>query len=213
MIDVSSKYDRLAQKFAEVSYANLEFDMYHRLNVAITWGTPLQPGDSVLELGCGDGHLAALFVRYGLQYCGVDISGKMIDVANRRLQKAGLEGRFLLNDVAQLTVSDQYDAVIAYMRTFFAYVRDPLMVLQRLRPLVRKKIILDLNPRSMTLGDGISVMRFAGFTKVTWRPFFVPKEKKLSSWLLKTLVLSETVPFVRAAPLRWKFNCLLKGEV
>jgi ubiquinone/menaquinone biosynthesis C-methylase UbiE len=212
MIDVSSKYDLLAEKFAEVSYANLEFDMYHRLSVAITWGTPLQPGDSVLELGCGDGHLAALFVRYGLQYCGVDISGKMIDVANRRLQKAGLDGRFLLNDVAQLIVSDQYDAVIAYMRTFFAYVRDPLIVLQRLRPLVRKKVILDLNPRSMTLRDGISIMRSAGFRKVTWRPFFVPKEKKLSPWLLKALVLCETVPFVRAAPLRRKFNCLLKGE-
>jgi len=70
MSDLVTKYDRLAEKFAEREYANLRFYMQRRLTIATTWGRPLEPGDSVLELGCGDGYLAQLFVQNGLHYSG-----------------------------------------------------------------------------------------------------------------------------------------------
>lgn len=211
--DIKAKYDRLAEGFAEKSYANLQFYMYRRFVLAVTWGTPLQRGDSVLELGCGDGYLAYLFTKNGFQYLGIDISPKMVETAMKRLHAEKLDSKFLVADVSQVNLSEPYDAVIAYMRTFFSYVSNPLVVLQRLYPFVRKKIIVDLNPRKdMSLREGISILKAAGFRQVTWRPFFVPKEKRLPTWLLKVLVVCEDIPLVRSLPLRWKFHCLLKGE-
>jgi len=211
--DIADKYDRLAEGFAENSYANLEFYMHRRFILAVTWGTQLGVGDSVLELGCGDGYLACLFVRNGFWYCGMDISSKMIETATLRFQREGLKGKFEVADVSQLAPSESYDAVIAYMRTFFAYVCEPLAVLQRLRPFVRKKIIVDLNPRrDMALREGMAILKAAGFRRVTWRPFFVPQEMPLQVWFLKILVACEGILLVRSIPLRWKFHCLLKGE-
>lgn len=213
MSGLVEKYDHLAEGFAEKSYANLKFDMHRRFILAVTWGTPLQSGDSVLELGCGDGYLACLFVRNGFQYLGIDVSPKMIEVAKNRLQSERLNSRFQVADISQLNLSEPYDAIIAYMRTFFAYITDPLTVLKRFHPFVRKKIIVDLNPRrDMTIWKGMAILKAAGFRKVTWRPLFVPKEKSLPNWLLKVLVACEDIPLVRSVPLRWKFHCLLKGE-
>ena len=102
--DVASKFDSLAEGFAENSYANLDFYMKRRLFTTTTWGKALSPGDSVMELGCGDGYLARLFVEHGLHYCGVDISPKMIAVAQRRLTDRGLEAKFVVADVSRMTL-------------------------------------------------------------------------------------------------------------
>jgi hypothetical protein len=106
------------------------------------------------------------------------------------------------------------DAVISYMRAFFTYISDPLDVLKRLRPYVRKKIIIDLEPRRAISVDGaVDIVKKAGFEDVRWRPFFVPEDKRLSRGILKTLVACENVPVLRSVPLRWKFHVILKGEV
>ena len=109
--DLVTKYDQLAGGFAEHSYANLHFYMHRRFTIATTWGISIQPRDSVLELGCGDGYLAQLFVQHGLQYCGVDISSKMVTMAEQRLGESGLKARFMATDVDQMTFSEPFDAV------------------------------------------------------------------------------------------------------
>src|ERR1700746_790327 len=97
-LDLANKYDRIAAGFAERSYANLHFYMQRRFDVATSWGKTLSAGDSVLELGCGDGYLARLFAGHGLRYCGVDMSSKMIAMAEQRLLEAGLKGEFQVSD-------------------------------------------------------------------------------------------------------------------
>jgi SAM-dependent methyltransferase len=212
-LDLANKYDRIADGFAGRSWANLEFDMDRRFIISTTWGKPLLAGDSVLELGCGDGYLARLFVERGLRYRGVDISPKMAAVAQEKLRAAGLKAEFVATDVSQVLLSEPVDAVVSYMGTFFSYIGDPLAVLKRFRPYIRKKVILDLNPRqNISLQATVEILRQAGFTNVAWRPFFVPKEKKLPSGVLKTLVACENIPLLRSVPLRWKFHVLLKGE-
>jgi SAM-dependent methyltransferase len=207
------KYDLIADGFAERTYANLHSDMYRRFIIATTWGAPLPPGDSVLELGCGDGYLAQLFVRQGLRYRGVDISPKMVAMAEQRLREAGLKAEFIITDVSQTPLSEPFDVVVSFMGAFFTYVTSPLAVLRRFRPYVRKKIILDLNPRgNISLGAAIEMLRKAGFRNIAWRPFFVPSEKKLPISMLKMLVICESIPVLRSFPLSWKFLCLLKGE-
>jgi SAM-dependent methyltransferase len=207
------KYDQIAEGFAEHSYANLHFDMHRRFMIATTWGGPLQPGDSVLELGCGDGYLAQFFVQQGLRYRGVDISPRMVTMAEQRLREAGSKAEFAVTDVSQMPLSEPFDVVVSFMGAFFTYVSSPPAVLARFRPYVRKKIILDLNPRgNIPLRAAIEMLQKAGFRNIAWRPFFVPSAKKLPTSMLKMLVVCESIPFLRSFPLSWKFLCLLKGE-
>lgn len=213
-IDLASKYDRVAEGFAERSWANLEFDMERRFLIATSWGKALLPGDSVLELGCGDGYLARLFAERGFSYRGVDISPGMVAVAQQKLRALGLKGQFEVTDVHGLSLTEPVDTVVSYMGNFFFYVLEPLTVLERFRPYIRKKVILDLNPRqNVSVSAAIAILRQAGFKNVTWRPFFVPKEKQLPATVLKALVMCEDIPFLRSLPLHWKFHVLLKGEV
>jgi 2-polyprenyl-3-methyl-5-hydroxy-6-metoxy-1,4-benzoquinol methylase len=212
-LSLQEKYDRLAEGFAEQSYANLAFDMRRRLMVTIGWGIRLQADDSVIELGCGDGSLAQPLAQYGLQYRGVDLSPRMLVMAEQRLRDAGLKAEFSVTDVSQLSLISSVDAIVSFMRAFFTYVNDPLTILKRLRPHVRKKVIVDLNPRrDLPIQSAVRMLQEAGFHKVTWRPFFVPKTKKLPVTVLQALVLCERIPVLRNLPLRWKFHVLLKGE-
>jgi len=215
MIDASAKYDQLAEKFAERSYANLLFYMHRRCIITARWGVPMQSGDTVLELGCGDGYLAQLLVQHGVHYCGLDISPGMIAMAEQRIRAAGLADRatFAVTDTQTMILIEPVDIIVAYMRTFFAYVHKPGAVLQRLCPWVRKKLIIDLDPRrDLSLREALAMLRAAGFRHVTWRPFFVPQDKYLPLWFMRALCVCEGLPFVRTMPLRWKFHCLLKAE-
>jgi len=209
----SDKYDLLADGFAERTWANLKFDMQRRLALSMTWGSRLNAADSVLEFGCGDGYLAQLFVEAGLSYRGVDRSPQMIVMGKRRLMAAGLKARFEVSDVSDVCLTEPVDAIVSYMGAFFTFVQDPLALLRRVRPRIRKKIILDLNPRGrIDLTSAIEILKAAGFRKVTWRPVFVPVSVKLPDLALKVLSLSEEIPIVRSLPVRWKFNVLVKGE-
>jgi len=94
------------------------------------------------------------------------------------------------------------------------YLHDPLRLLQRVRPYIRKKILVDLNPRGrITIPNAMDMLKTAGFQNIAWRPFFVPETMKLPAAALRTLSVCESVPILRGLPLRWKFNVLLKGEV
>ena len=212
-LDVAEKYDRIAEGFAERSWANLEFDMQHRLSVSTTWGLALCAGDTVLELGCGDGYLAQLLVQHGLHYRGLDISPRMIAMARRRQAAAGNGANFMVGNAAQLSLSEPVDAVVSYMGAFFTFVENPAALLQRWRPYIGKKIILDLNPRGkIDIAGAIEMLTAAGFRNIDWRPFFVPMTVKLPRSVLHTLSLCENVPVLRSLPLRWRFDVLLKGE-
>lgn len=211
--NIVTKYDRIAEGFSERSYANLAFYMHRRFRLATSWVTLLQPGDTVLELGCGDGYLAELFVRHGFAYHGIDISPQMVRIAEQRLQRLGLPSRFTTVDINNLNLEESYDMVLSFMGAFFSYIHDPLKVLKALYPHIRKKILIDINPRGKyQIHTAMDMLRAAGFRHITWRPFFVPKEKRLPHWLLHMLACGEEIPLVRSLPLQWKFHCLLQGQ-
>lgn len=210
----AEKYNDLAEEFAERTWANLAFDMRRRLFLTTHWGTTLHVGDSILELGCGDGYLAQLLVQEGFHYRGLDISPRMVTEAERRLATAKLTASFLAIDVDQVSLTEPIDAAVSYMGAFFTFVHDPLTLLQRIRPYIRKKIIVDLNPRGpITIPNAMDMLKSAGFRAIAWRPFLVPATMTLPEVALRTLSGCENVPVLRSLPLRWKFNVLLKGEV
>ena len=137
----------------------------------------------------------------------------MVANADQRLKKHGLNGEFVTGAVDEMFLSRPFDAIVSYMGTFFTFVQDPLTLLRHVRPRIRKKIILDLNPRGrVELASAIEMLKAAGFRKVTWRPFFVPMTVKLPDLALRGLALTEEIPILRNLPMRWKFNVLVKGE-
>ena len=116
----------------------------------------------------------------------------MISMARRRIPSTDGRVRFGVGDAAQLSLDQPVDAVVSYMGAFFTFVDEPLSLLQRLRPFIRKKIILDLNPRgNVPLRRAIEIYREAGFVKIAWQPFFIPMTVKLPRPLLKTLCFCE----------------------
>jgi 2-polyprenyl-3-methyl-5-hydroxy-6-metoxy-1,4-benzoquinol methylase len=70
---------------------------------------------TVLDLGCGTGMpIMDYLLKQGLQVTGVDASYRMLEIAKRNLPSAS----FILNDMRELALGKQFDAIIAW-HSFF----------------------------------------------------------------------------------------------
>lgn len=72
----------------------------------VSWLAP-QPGERILDLGCGDGALTEQLARSGAIVVGVDASASMIEAARRR----GLDVH--IADARALPFSGEFDAVFS----------------------------------------------------------------------------------------------------
>jgi cyclopropane-fatty-acyl-phospholipid synthase len=74
----------------------------------------LQPGERLLDVGCGWGALVCHAVEhYGVEAHGVTLSQAQVDFAQRRIRKRGLEGRAKVELKDYNDVEGQYDKVAA----------------------------------------------------------------------------------------------------
>ena len=73
----------------------------------------VQPGDRVLEIGCGWGALAELATReFGAELTGVTLSSEQLDWARERLAAAGLDGDLRLQDYRDIDDAP-FDAIVS----------------------------------------------------------------------------------------------------
>ncbi len=68
-----------------------------------------QPGERVLDLGCGTGHLTAQIAERGAEVVGVDASAAMIGQARQNYPKL----KFALADARKLNFDEPFDAVFS----------------------------------------------------------------------------------------------------
>ncbi len=68
---------------------------------------------SVLEIGCGSGHLAQRFVTAGYEYVGVDSSPQMLDLARQRCPTA----RFELADMRTIGLERTFETILITARS------------------------------------------------------------------------------------------------
>jgi trans-aconitate methyltransferase len=80
-----------------------------------------QPGERILDLGCGDGALTAKLVTMGCQVVGVDSSAQQIAAA----QKLGLEARVMPGEA--LDFQSEFDAV--FSNAALHWMRNPAPVI------------------------------------------------------------------------------------
>jgi predicted O-methyltransferase YrrM len=79
----------------------------------------IKPGDTVYDLGCGDGRIViAAALRYKAKAVGVEISPKLAAQATSAIEKAGLSGRahIIQGDLLQADLTGA-DVVTIYLAT------------------------------------------------------------------------------------------------
>jgi SAM-dependent methyltransferase len=75
---------------------------------------------SVLEIGCGGGHLSSPLLQAGYRYAGLDLSADMLRIARRHHPGA----RFIRGDMRKFALGRTFDAAIITGRTFSHLVRN-----------------------------------------------------------------------------------------
>ena len=73
----------------------------------------IEPGDLVLDVGCGTGTLAVKATHKGAQVIGIDQSPAMLKLARKKSQDSGVEVDFRLAQAQSLDLDEEFDVVTA----------------------------------------------------------------------------------------------------
>jgi len=187
------KYAGSAEGWSEEQYANARAYLTHRAELIRSLGPPLQPGDTVLDLACGDGGLADVLT--GLRYVGIDASDEMVAAGFAR-------GRTVIRaDLNDYEPPEPVQATTIFRAVYYA--RDRRALFTRIRSYTERKLVFDLNPRQYRVEDVRADLQAAGFTRLDTRPFFVPQTRAIPLLIL----LERSGPLARFL-LRYRFTLL-----
>jgi SAM-dependent methyltransferase len=199
----ADQYDRAAERWSEDAYADADAYLARRAELVIELGPRLAPGDTVLDLACGDGGLGEHLLRQGVTYLGVDLSAPMVEAARRRLGDSANIERADLNTY-------EPPAPVAATTVFRAiyYARDRRAFFRRAAAFTERKLVFDLNPRQYRTEDVARDLRAAGWERLELRPFFAPQTVALPAPVAAALRAAERAgPLARLA-LRFRFTYL-----
>ena len=197
MNDVLEKFDRIAHGYSERDYDDPLRYGARRAKVILDLGPRLLPGQRVLDLGCGDGNMAAPLSAYGLSYSGVDASAGMVDAA--RARNPGL--RFEVSRSEEYLPPDRVDATIC-LRSFY-YPKDRQAFFRRVAGYTNVKFVFDFRPRVHPTAAVVADLRAAGFDEIALRPFFLPQLRRVPGPAVPIVyALERTGPFA-AIVTRW----------
>src|SRR6202521_104267 len=153
MSEVLEKFDRIAHGYSEHDYADPVRYAARRGQIIVELGPRLEPGQTVLDLGCGDGIMAAPLMAYGLAYSGVDASSGMVDAA--RARNPGLS--FEVSRSEDYAPIEPVDATIC-LRSFY-YPDDRQAFFRRVAGYTRVKFVFDFRPRVYSPASVVADLR------------------------------------------------------
>ena len=192
------KYDDKADEWSEAQYADSDAYLAHRAELIRTLGPPLEPGDTVLDLACGDGALGDFLPEQ--RYVGVDASEHMVAA-----------GRARSRELVHADLNDYVPPTSVQATTIFRaiyYARDRRALLEQIAGYTERKLVFDLNPRQYALDEVRDDLRAAGFDRLATRPFFVPQTRALGRGAAAVLrALERGGPLARLL-LRYRFTLL-----
>lgn len=190
------KYAGAAERWSEKAYADATTYLLRRAELIAGLGVPLAPGDTVLDLACGDGGIASFLPEQ--RYLGIDASDEMVGAARRR----GVEA--VLADLNDFVPVEPVAATTVFRAIYYA--RDRATFFRRVAGYTEKKLVFDLNPRQYDVGEVKADLRAAGFGHVVLRPFFVPQTRSLPPPLAALArAVERSGPLARLA-LRFRFT-------
>lgn len=181
--------------WTETAYADPHAYLAHRAELILSLGPPLDSGDTLLDLACGDGGLAEHLA--GIRYRGVDSSAEMAETGRRR----GRE--IVLADLNEYAPPEPVAATTCFRAIYYA--RDRRALFERIAGYTEKKLVFDLNPRQYRVADVREDLRAAGFDELELRPFFSPQRFSLPQFAESTLRALERTRLA-ALLLRFRFS-------
>jgi SAM-dependent methyltransferase len=171
----------------------------HRADLIRSLGPPLEHGDRLLDLACGDGGLANFLP--GIEYLGVDADPRMVEEA------ASKERTVVRADLNEFTPDEPVAATTMFRALY--YTRDRRAFFRHVAGYTSRKLVFDLNPRQYAVDDVLADLRAAGWPDASLRPFFVPQTRALPRPVGAALILAErSGPAARLA-LRHRFTYLV----
>lgn len=202
----TEKYDPQAERWTDEAYADASGYLEHRAELIVALGPPLDAGDTVLDLACGDAGLAEPLLAARLRYLGVDLSPAMVDAARRRV-----------GDRAEIAVADlnEYEppGPVACTTCFRAvyYASDRKAFFRHVAGFTEKKLVFDLNPRQYRVAAVLADLRAAGLFEVTLHPFFFPQRVAPPRPLAAAFRAAERSGPLARALLRVRFSYLVSA--
>jgi SAM-dependent methyltransferase len=192
------KYDARAERWSETAYADAATYLARRGELVLSLGPPLERGEPVLDLACGDGGFADHLPS--LRYSGVDSSPEMVRAATNR-------GRdVVLGDLNDYEPPQPVAATTCFRAIYYA--DDRAAFFGRVAGYTERKFVFDLNPRQYRVDDVRADLRVAGFDQLELRPFFSPQRFALPRPLAGFLRLLERAGPVARLVLRLRFSYL-----
>ncbi|MBI5732330.1 MAG: class I SAM-dependent methyltransferase [Candidatus Magasanikbacteria bacterium] len=74
----------------------------------------IKKGSKILDIGCGNGVLYDFLSRKSIKYVGLDSSGKLLSIAEKRIKKIGGSYKLVLGNITSLPFKDKkFDWVLA----------------------------------------------------------------------------------------------------
>ena len=194
----TEKYGPQAEGWSEGAYADVESYLSHRAALVVELGLPLEAGETILDLACGDGGFADYLQDF--RYLGVDASPEMVEAGKRR-------GRdVVLADLNEYEPPEPVAATTCFRAVYYA--RDRARFFTRVAGYTQRKFVFDLNPRQYRLADVRTDLRAAGFDRLELRPFFSPQTVSLPAPFATALhALERSGPLARLL-LRLRFSYL-----
>ena len=207
MTSKDDQYARQAADWSESAYADVGAYLDHRAELIGSLGPTLEPGDTVLDLACGDGGLGEALLARGLRYRGVDATSEMVEAARARLGDRAAIAEGDLNDY----VPPASVAATTVFRAIY-YVRDRGAFFAHAAGYTEKKLVFDLNPRQYRVEEVAGDLRAAGFESVELRPFFVPQTVSLPWPFLPVAKALERTGALARAALPFRFTYLVAAS-
>ena len=149
-------WDRVAKRYSKRPIAD---EAAYEKKLEVTRGY-LDPGMSILELGCGTGSTAILHAPYVQHVHATDISAEMIRIASEKAAAAGVENvRFERAAVDDLDIADEsIDVVLAL--SLLHLLEDREVAIARIHSMLKPGGVFVSN--TVVLGDSMKWFRFVG---------------------------------------------------
>ena len=106
-------YDRFASAYQRGPYVRFSQNLVESVLPDYLEEMGIQPS-SLLDVACGEGSFAVGMAKLGYEVTGMDQSQRMIDLANDRAHKEGVDVRFHVEDMRTIPYRREFDLVTCF---------------------------------------------------------------------------------------------------